>query len=280
MNDNRIGFMQGRLSPIINGKIQEFPWGNWKQEFNTASILGFKLMEWTLDQERLYENPLMNEKGQSEISLLCKTFGIKIPSLTGDCFMQSPYWKLFGSEKKNRQNDLIAILKSCEKIGIRYIVIPLVDGGRLDNNTQEQSLLEFLVDIENLISDMGIQIAFESDFEPDRLKFFIEQFSDTIFGINYDIGNSAALGFDVREELKSYGDRVLNVHIKDRVLGGSTVPLGEGDANFSEVFRQFANIGYKGNYILQTARAVNGDHSGTINYYKSMAKEWISTYGS
>ena len=92
--------MQGRLSPLINGKIQEFPWDNWRQEFVIASGMGFTLMEWTLDQNRLYECPLMTENGQQEIIKLSSCYGVKIPSLTGDCFMQSPFWKLSGAEKK------------------------------------------------------------------------------------------------------------------------------------------------------------------------------------
>ena len=64
---NNIGFMQGRLSPIIDGKIQSFPWGNWESEIVDAIDLGINIMEWTLDQNNLYENPLMNKKGQSLI---------------------------------------------------------------------------------------------------------------------------------------------------------------------------------------------------------------------
>ena len=28
----RIGFMQGRLSPQVDGKIQAFPWVHWRDE--------------------------------------------------------------------------------------------------------------------------------------------------------------------------------------------------------------------------------------------------------
>ena len=42
----------------------------------------------------------------------------------GDCFMQSPYWKILGPEKKDRQNDFISILDGCAKVGISQIVIP------------------------------------------------------------------------------------------------------------------------------------------------------------
>ena len=52
------------------------------------------------------------------------------------------------------------------------------------------------------------------------------------FGINYDTGNSASLGWDVEEEFANYFDRIYNIHIKDRTLGGTTVDLGTGDVNF------------------------------------------------
>ena len=278
MFNARIGFMQGRLSPIINGRIQEFPWGSWRQEFGIASSLGFSLMEWTLDQDRLSESPLMTQKGQLDILKLSSSYGIKIPSLTGDCFMQSPFWKLYGIEKRNRQKDLKAILSSCEKVGIKQIVIPLVDGGRVDNIDQESALLDFLLDTEPDIGDMGLKIIFESDFEPDKLKLFIEQFSRKNFGINYDIGNSAALEFDVEKEFNAYGDRILNVHVKDRVSGGNTVPLGTGDADFEKVFSALGRAGYNGNYILQTARAQDGDHAGALSIYQDMVMKWIARH--
>ena len=54
----RIGFMQGRLSPQVDGKIQAFPWQHWRDEFPAAQKLNIPLMEWTLDHDRLTEeNP-------------------------------------------------------------------------------------------------------------------------------------------------------------------------------------------------------------------------------
>ena len=50
---NKIGFMQGRLSPIVGGMVQAFPWSAWREEFPAAETAGLSLMEWTLDQDRL-----------------------------------------------------------------------------------------------------------------------------------------------------------------------------------------------------------------------------------
>ena len=80
-------------------------------------------------------------------------------------------------------------------------------------------------------------IIFESDYPPSELKRFIGKLPQELFGINYDIGNSASLGYNHQEELKAYGKNIYNIHVKDRVLYGETVPLGEGHANFSLFYK-------------------------------------------
>ena len=132
-----IGFMQGRLSPMINGKIQAFPWNNWEAEFKIAYENNFKIMEWTLDQERLYENPLMCENGRKKIKNLSNKYKLSIPSITGDCFMQNPFFKYEGKLRESLFNDLQKIIKSCILLGINIIVFPLVDEGSIENIEHE-----------------------------------------------------------------------------------------------------------------------------------------------
>ncbi|MNF08488.1 hypothetical protein D3C80_2089240 [compost metagenome] len=64
------------------------------------------------------------------------------------------------------------------------------------------------------------------------------------------------------------------MHVKDRVLGGTTVALGSGNADFPEVFGALRTLGYAGNFILQTARADDGDHAGAIARYRDMTRAW------
>lgn len=279
-HSKRIGFMQGRLSPLINGKIQAFPWSDWRHEFEIGEIHGFNLMEWTLDQDGLYDNPLMTEAGQSEIMDLCTRHGISISSLTGDCFMQAPFWKTRSSERKVLERDFIAVAAACSAVNISMIVVPLVDNGRLENAAQEDQLIDFLQGHAEYLEEHKLRVVFESDFGPDQLARFIGRLAPELFGINYDIGNSAALGFNPNEEYSSYGHRIINVHVKDRPLGGTTVALGKGSADFQSVFAGLAKFGYCGNYILQTARAADGDHAGVLSRYRDMIDVWIETYGS
>ena len=266
--------MQGRLSPIVDEKIQAFPWDTWHLEFALAQRLGLRLMEWTLDQDRLYQNPLMTREGKEQIRRLCLLHDIEIPSLTGDCFMQAPFWKATGVKRKALEADFLAISHACAVVGIKMIVVPLVDEGRLEDKAQEDAIVEFMMTHVDLFCELGLRIIFESDFSPPDLARFISSFPANVFGINYDIGNSAALGYKPVEEFAAYGERIVNVHVKDRIFAGTTVPLGAGNADFSTVFRLLRDTNYAGYLIMQTARAEDCNHAKALRQYKAMIEVW------
>jgi len=272
--------MQGRLSPLRNGQIQSFPWENWRTEFEIARSLDFHLMEWTLDQHQIMKNPLMTLGGRNEILSLTESFQIEIPSLTGDCFMQAPFWKKKGLQRDCLLKDFRNVVNACFETGIGLIIIPLVDNGSLKNSRQEFDLVACLIEMRSFFLERKMRVVFESDYSAPELMRFISHLEPEIFGINYDIGNSAALGFDAQEEISTYGERIMNVHIKDRLLGGNTVPLGSGAADFSRVFQCLSEIGYDGNYILQTARASDANHAGVLERYQKMALSWIEQYAA
>jgi L-ribulose-5-phosphate 3-epimerase len=275
----RIGFMQGRLSALVDGKIQAFPWNEWREEFPRAKAIGLSRMEWTIDQERLRENPLTTESGRGAISRLSRGNAVEIPSLTGDCFMQAPFWKADGQAREALIADLDLVLASCAALRIVFVVIPLVDNGKIESPEQAEVLLRVLLDRSAALSRHGTRIVFESDLPPTELAQFIARFPQELFGINYDIGNSAALGFDCGEEIAAYAPRILNVHIKDRLRGGTTVPLGSGAAELAKAIRLIENSGYSGQYVLQTARAADGDHAAALARYLDMATQWIGDAG-
>jgi L-ribulose-5-phosphate 3-epimerase len=273
---NKIGFMQGRLSAQIDGKIQAFPWPYWQDEFALSSSIGLGLMEWTLDQDRIYENPLMTDDGRRTIRALGHRNGVNIPSLTGDCFMQAPFWKEDGAERAKLVSTFRHVLEACSAIDIRFVVVPLVDNGALETREQQRVLEETLIDFVPLLKEKQLVIVFESDFPPPKLAAFIERLPLDFFGLNFDMGNSASLGWDPEEEISILGSRIFNVHVKDRVLGGTTVPLGQGNVNFSKVFALLRDIAYPGNLILQTARASDGNHAATLARYADFVASHVA----
>jgi len=105
--------------------------------------------------------------------------------------------------------------------------------------------------------DMDLKISLETDLPPINFKVLLEDIDLDYVQANYDIGNSASLGFDPKEELEAYGLKILNVHVKDRKLGSTTVPLGTGHAKIDYVLQKLNEIGYSGGLTMQAARGEN-----------------------
>ena len=65
ISSQNLGFMQGRLSPMIDGMIQRFPVTNWQNELEIAKLNNWNLMEWTIDYYSFDKNPLINKDFKS-----------------------------------------------------------------------------------------------------------------------------------------------------------------------------------------------------------------------
>jgi len=272
LHSKRMGVMQGRLSPIRNGRIQSFPHENWRDEIAEVAQLNIQKIEWTIDSEEFALNPLVSSFGCNEINLTINKFAITIPSVTCDYFMENPPWRESGEAVLK---NLRLIIDGMLKIKASTLVIPLVDNSSIKNSAYASYVIDYFKELEQQLVDSNVRVAFEADLPPDDFCSFIENFNPSIFGVNYDIGNSASLGFNPLEEFDSFGARIINVHVKDRVLNGTTVPLGQGNADFELVFDLLAGSGYKGNYILQTARAMDGNHAASIVKYSNQVIGWL-----
>jgi hexulose-6-phosphate isomerase len=268
----RIGFMQGRLSPMRNGRIQSFPWETWREEFEIASRMSLKKIEWTIDSENFTSNPLLTLDGRQEIIGLKSQFNVEIPSVTCDYFMENPPWK---SDPAPILVGIESILLGMAEIDAKILVVPLVDNSSLGSEIKTSQVEAFFRPITDLLRENNMRIAFETDLNAEGFPEFIGEFGEDCFGINYDIGNSASLGFDPAEEFRAIGKRVINVHVKDRLLGGTTVPLGSGSANFPMVFKCLKAFGYVGNLIMQTARATDDNHAAVLVKYREQVVSWM-----
>ena len=192
--------------------------------------------------------------------------------------MQAPFWNASGQDRAALEACFIAIARACAEVGIEMLVVPLVDNSRLENEQQEEALVAFMLAQADLFRALGLRIIFESDFAPSELARFIGRLPADAFGVNYDIGNSAALGYKPQEEFAAYGLRIVNVHVKDRVLGGGTVSLGAGNADFPTIFRLLREAAYPGNLIMQTARAADNDHAGALCRYMEQIEALVKEH--
>ncbi len=274
-----IGIMQGRLTQPKGRGIQFFPFDYWKEEFITAKEIGIEEIEFIFDYGNYKENPLWQGEGESVKKISDET-GVHIKSVCFDYFMRRPFYKYCDLERAEVLEENIRIinhiLNNMSQIGIQLIEIPLVDNSALKNEREMEEFRAFLLQVVNNAPD-NILFDLETDLAPKQFKEYLDTFEQARIGANYDSGNSSGIGYLPYEEVTTLKDYIFNVHIKDRVYHGTTVELGTGSADFSELFRGLKEIGYKGSFILQAARGKEGLEKDTICRQCQFVKKWIET---
>jgi hexulose-6-phosphate isomerase len=263
--------MQGRLSPRIDGKIQAYPASTWQKEFEIAQEIGYAAIEWIVEKP-VETNALMTDSGKAEIKKVIASTGVRIDYVCADIFMQQPLVRMTEETKLQNKDYLLEILKNAKEVGAVGVEIPFVDNSSIKNEKEKQEFIDAMQDAFKLAKDLDIKISLETDLSPIAFKELLEQIGLDFVQANYDIGNSASLGFDPKEELNAYGQRILNVHVKDRKLGGTTVPLGTGNADINLVIQKLQEFGYSGGLTMQAARGVNDVETAKeqLNYVRNL----------
>jgi L-ribulose-5-phosphate 3-epimerase UlaE len=264
--------MQGRLLPKYKGRYQAHPVDYWQDEFFIAEKIGLDCIEFILDFNDAECNPLLKEGGIEEILNVMKKTGVSVKTVCADYFMEAP----LHNRNKNIAIDSLSILSrlidNSIKLGINDIVIPCVDQSTLSGIEEVNLFVEQISKIIPVIEEKKINLSLETDLAPQPFAELLEKLNSDNITVNYDIGNSAALGFNPVEELQAYGTKITDIHIKDRILGGGPVILGEGNANFKYFFDALKPFNYQGPFIMQAYR----DSEGVEIFEKQLF--WIKPY--
>ena len=245
--------MQGRLVPAEGGRIQCFPRERWRDEFALAQAAGLDAIEWIDDVWGDDANPIRTAAGRAEMQALSEQFGVVVASICADWFMDHP----LGSDPDAGAR-LAQLLDTAPEVGVVRVTIPFVEEASIVEDRREAvvaALTSSLTDAER----SGVELHLESDLPPAAFRQLLDELPHSMLRVNYDSGNSAALDYDLEEELEAYGARIGSVHIKDRVRGGETVALGEGNAQLDRMFELLRHQGYRGDFVLQVARGIEGE---------------------
>lgn len=262
---SKVGFMQGRLSPKPADRIQAFPKDSWREEFPRARAIGFDAVELIYDELWLESNPLASEAGCAELVALGREHKIQLHSICSDYFMVRPL--------ESHIEDARRLLRTSARIGCKLVEFPFVGPASLHKRRHDLGgVTKALQDLLPLARELGLRLALETDLCPADFRDFLGQFPKDLVGANLDMGNSAMWGWDAMAEAHAYGDRIFNVHIKDGVFGGSTVPVGTGHTDFKRCFEALKLCGYKGDFILQTCP--DPDFLGIAEKYMNFTRDW------
>jgi len=272
----KIGIMQGRLLPKYKNRYQSHPVQYWQAEFNIAKELGIDQIEFILDYNDIEKNPLMSEDGIKEIKKMIKRTVVDVKSICADYFMEAPF---HSKHQKQSEKILEKLIKNVKELNVVDIVIPCVDHSALKTENDFDMFVKSINKILPQAEKYGIYINFETDLKPKKFKKLLNMFNSKNIKVNYDIGNSASLGYDPKEEFKAYGEYISDLHIKDRVLGGGSVKLGTGNADFKVVFELLKKYKFNGNIIMQAAKADDYiDDLAMVREQKKFISKYIKKY--
>ncbi len=259
--------MQGRLLKKFQGRFQAFPINDWEKEFKIADKLNIRNIEFIIDSYYPEINPLLTNEGIEKIKKLEKKFKVKVFSICADYFMDNPI-HISGCKNNYSLNFFIHLIKVAKKLNIRNIILPCVDQSSIFNKKNyEKNLIENIKYAKNVFEKNKVNICLETDLPPNKIIKIVNKINSKFFGINYDTGNSASLGYNIKNEFKVYGSYIKEIHIKDRLLNGKSVRLGKGNTDFKAFFKELQRINYKGVFIFQPYRDYLGKNI-FINQFK------------
>lgn len=253
-----LGIMQGRLLPKYIGRYQAHPLGYWQSEFTIARDLDLDYIEFILDYNDVDQNPLMSKEGINRIREVVQNTGVGVRSVCADYFMEAPLHSVDETIADKSAGVMKCLLENGSILGITDIVIPCVDQSSLIGEDAKKRLVKNLSPFIDAAERFNINLSLETDLPPAPFLDLLNRFDSKKITVNYDTGNSASLGFTPAEEFAAYGNRISDIHIKDRKMGGGSVFLGTGDADFVGFFMALETIDYKGPFVMQAFRDDEG----------------------
>jgi sugar phosphate isomerase/epimerase len=178
-------------------------------------------------EETLRKKAILDAHG-----LTCYTFGVSKTSLNPD---------------ENRR-----LFEFAKLIGAKLIVVEPRDLAEWDN-------------LEALVKEYDIRLAIHNHGkgtvygDPATVQAILAQ-RDPRIGVCLDVGWVTAAGFDAAKVFRDYGDRVFDLHFKDKKVETAAdgkevildVPVGTGAANYPGLFAELKRTGWTGVLAIET----------------------------
>jgi sugar phosphate isomerase/epimerase len=178
-------------------------------------------------EETLRKKAVLDAKG-----LTCYTFGVNATSL---------------NKEDNRK-----LFEFAKLIGAKVIIVEPKNMAEWDN-------------LEELVKEYDIRLAIHNHGKgtpygnPETVKGVLAK-RDQRIGVCLDVGWVTAAGFDAAKVFHDYGDRVYDIHFKDKRVEKSAdgkevvldVELGTGEANYKGLFAELKKSKWSGVMAIET----------------------------
>jgi len=256
---NKIGIMQGRVLPQRLDHLQIFPISNWQEEICRVDELGFDCIELLFDKELILSkllNDVDNLKSlKIELDSTINNFAAE--SICVDYLSSIP---VLNSETEHLfHQEIVKLIDNVKGTTIDVLIIPFCDANFVRTKKDLQLVLEWIEEKkkDEIASESNIILALELSLTAIQIQSAFNRHSFKNIAICFDLGNARGAGYCPEEEISVLNTLIAHVHIKDKKVNGPNVMLGEGDVNFSACFKSLKEIGYEGQFILETAYVIS-----------------------
>lgn len=255
----------------------------WTDAVELLARIGYRGIGWTLDHDwvRREGTDFHLREDVEKMASLCRHWGLTTVVETGARFLLDPCRKhqpnLLDPDPPQRQFrqryyqlavQVAHHLKS-DAVSIWSGMAPAEEIGG-NGTIWDERLVRELICLLDYAQSYSVRVALEpepgmwiaemADFG--RLLSLLEQISpshaERLF-LTVDIGHLYCQGEPIRENLRKYASRIVNIHLDDARRGvHEHLFLGEGEVDFAEVLDVLREIGYSGGVYVELSR-----HSAT-----------------
>lgn len=241
MNSYFIGIMQGRLLPENLDKLQIFPRNKWFEEIEIAKSIGFQHIEllWDKKKEIKKTKSLIDTLGSLSMPF---TKSICIDSI---CYTNSIDEVL---------DEIFDVLLTFKENTPKVLVIPLLNNIKFQSVPKLRKLISelYIHKLFDLINLYKVKLALEINLPAFKVMKALKLDQLEIFGICIDTGNLWYCSNSPLQEIQTFSNKIIHIHVKDRDKDGNNVLLGDGLVNFYEFFGILKKINYSKIFTLET----------------------------
>jgi L-ribulose-5-phosphate 3-epimerase len=255
---------------------------DWEKRLSIAHSAGYDFMELSIDEsdERL-ERLKWDKRKIRELRETSED--VEMPILTM-CLSGNRRFPI-GSSYPEIQKKGVEVLESAilfaSIFGIRIVQVAgydVLSQGEISTIESKEKFYNNLKNSVEYASSLGIMLAVENvgvDFSNsiDKIMYFVNRINSPWLQTYPDVGNLAATGQNVNQQLLLGKDHIAAIHIKDTLDGVfKYVNLGSGIIDFVETFKTLKSISFNGPILFEMWADEEKDNFDIVK----LAKKWIS----
>ena len=216
-----------------------------------------KICEMGFDYSEIFFNSYseLNAEFIKEIRSIKDYYGVTVTSLHPYRSFSEGYD--FFSKYKRRfydaAEDYKRFFEASAELGAKYIIM---HGAKHKSEIPLTEYAERFGELNGIARTFGCTVAHENvvDFasaSPDFMRFMKEKLGKDFKAV-LDVKQARRAGFDYREFIDALGESIVHLHLSDFNSEHSCIPPSEnGFFDFTSLFTELKNIGYKGDGIVE-----------------------------